>query len=151
MAVTGEVKDLVIPVLDDLGLDLFDIQYHKAGRRSVLRIFIDKPGGVTIDDCQSASREIETILDVKEVVPGSYHLEVSSPGIERPLRHEADYGQYAGRKIKVKLTSKILNQKTFVGLNHGIVGGSLQLEVAPDQLIEIPLATVAAAHLVVDF
>lgn len=151
MAVTGEVKDLVIPVLDDLGLDLFDIQYHKAGRRSVLRIFIDKPGGVTIDDCQSASREIETILDVKEVVTGSYHLEVSSPGIERPLRHEADYAQYAGRKIKVKLTSKILNQKTFVGLNHGIVGGSLRLEVAPDQLIEIPLATVAGAHLVVDF
>jgi len=151
LALTGEVRDLVIPVLEDLGLELFDVQYHRAGRRSVLRIFIDKPGGVAIDDCQRASREIETLLEIKEVVPGSYNLEVSSPGINRPMRHEADYVKYAGSKIKVKLTSMILNQKTYVGINRGIVGGALQLEIAPDQLVEIPLTVVAGARLVVDF
>ncbi|MDX1763047.1 MAG: ribosome maturation factor RimP [bacterium] len=151
MALTGEVRDLVIPVLKDLGLELFDVHYHRAGRRSVLRIFIDKPGGVTIDDCQGASREIETLLDIKEVVPGSYHLEVSSPGINRPMRHEADYVKYTGSRIKVKVTSPIANQKTFVGINRGLAGGVLQLEVKPDQLVEIPLANVAGAHLVVDF
>jgi ribosome maturation factor RimP len=151
MTVTEHVKMLVIPILDDLGLELFDVHYNKAGTRSILRVFIDKSGGVSIDDCQRASREIETILDVKEVVPGSYNLEVSSPGINRPLRNGADYVKYKGNKIKVKLASKIANQKTFFGVNCGIKEGVLNLEVTPGELIEIPVSKIVRANLIVDF
>ncbi|NOY53838.1 MAG: ribosome maturation factor RimP [Deltaproteobacteria bacterium] len=150
MNVTEKVRALVQPILDGLGLELFDLTYSQAGQ-GLLRIFIDKEEGVTLDDCTQVSRELETLLDVKEVVPGSYRLEVSSPGINRPMRHEADYRKYSGRRIKVKLVRKISDRKTFVGVNRGVSGGILQLEVSPEQMVEIPLQEVVRASLEVDF
>ncbi len=151
MNVTENVRALVQPILDSMGLELFDLVYSQAGKGGVLRIFIDKQEGVTLDDCRQVSRELETLLDVKDVVPGSYRLEVSSPGINRPMRHEADYRKYCGSKIKVKLIRKIADQKTFVGINRGIEQGVLKLEISPEHTMEIPLHAVTRANLEFDF
>lgn len=140
----------MVPILDSLGLELFDLSFQKAGRHHALRIFIDKKDGVTIDDCQRASREISAILDMKDPVPGTYSLEVSSPGINRPIRDRQDYQRYIGSKIKVRLFTHISNQKTFIGINRGLEEETLRLEVAPDQEILIPVNDVAKANLEVD-
>jgi len=149
MNVTEKVRVLVQPILDSLGLELFDLTYSQAGK-GLLRVFIDKEGGVNLDDCQAVSRELGILLDVKEIVPGSYRLEVSSPGINRPMRHEADYQKYAGSKIKVKLVRKIADRKTFVGINRGVSEGKVKLEISPEETVEIPLHEVARANLDVD-
>jgi ribosome maturation factor RimP len=151
VSVTENIRELVVPILEDLGLELYDLTYQKAGKQGLLRVFIDKEGGVTLEDCQRVSQDLGAILDVKDVVPGSYHLEVSSPGINRRMRHEGDYRKYCGSKLKVRLMKKFLDQKTFVGINRGITEGKLRLEISPDREIEIPLQEVTRANLEVDF
>ncbi len=151
MALTETVRELVTPILDSLSLSLFDITYQKAGKRGLLRIFIDKEGGVTLDDCQRVSREVGAILEVKDVVPGSYNLEVSSPGINRPMRHESDYERYTGSKLKIRLYAPLENRKTYIGLNRGIDKGILTLEITPEQILRIPITDIARANLEVDF
>jgi ribosome maturation factor RimP len=146
-----KVRDLVAPVLESLGLELFDLSLQKAGRKNALRIFIDKEGGVTIDDCQRASREISILLDVKDAVPGSYTLEVSSPGVNRPLRDHEDYQRYVGSKIKIRLYRAMLDRKTLVGIDRGVEEGMLRLEVAPEREIEIPMSEIVQGNLVFDF
>jgi ribosome maturation factor RimP len=151
MSVIQEVRELVVPVLDSLGVELFDLNFKKAGKRYLLRIFIDKEGGVSIDDCQKASKEISLLLDMKDAVPWSYNLEVSSPGINRPIRNEQDYLKYTGKKIKVRLFTQVSNQKTWIGINHGIEGATLRLEISPDQELVIPVGDIAQANLEFDF
>ena len=151
MSVIEKVSSLVLPVLHSLGLELFDLQYQKAGKRYLLRVFIDKEGGVTVDDCQRASHEISVLLDIKDAVPGQYKLEVSSPGINRPIRNEQDYEKYRGSKIKVKLFNSISNQKMFIGINHGIEEETLRLEISSEQELSIPLREIAKANLEYDF
>lgn len=151
MSVAEEVKELVAPILQSLGFELFDVTFTRSGGYSLLRVFIDKDGGVTIDDCQNASREIAAILDVKDRVPGRYNLEVSSPGINRAIRNEKDYERYQGSKIKVKLLRAVSNQKTFVGINRGVEGETLRLEISSDQEIRIPVHEISKANLEVDF
>jgi len=152
MSITEKVRDLAIPILDSFDLELFDIELQKGGNRRILRIFIDKKeGGVTLDDCQRASREIEVLLDVKDVVPGSYVLEVSSPGINRPIRSEYEFQKYAGSKIKVKLLTKISDQKIFIGIDRGVDAESLRLEIEPGKEMLIPMKQIVKANLEADF
>lgn len=152
MSITERVRDLVMPILDYLELELFDLQLQKAGNRQILRIFIDKKeGGVTLDDCQMVSQEIGALLDVKDVVPGSYVLEVSSPGTNRPIRNENDFQKYAGSKIRVKLLTKISDQKVFIGVDRGVDSENLRLEIEPGKEIRIPLRQIVKANLEVDF
>jgi ribosome maturation factor RimP len=151
MPLKEKVRDLVKPVLASLGLELFELTFQKTGHRSFLRIFIDKEGGITLDDCQRASREISLLLDVKDVVPESYNLEVSSPGINRPIRNVQDYNRYKDYKVKVKLFTPIANQKVFIGINRGLDEEALRLEIKADKEIRIPLSEIEKANLEVDF
>ncbi|PIV83156.1 MAG: ribosome maturation factor [Nitrospirae bacterium CG17_big_fil_post_rev_8_21_14_2_50_50_9] len=152
MSITEKVRDLAIPILDSFDLELFDIELQKGGNRRILRIFIDKKeGGVTLDDCQRASREIEVLLDVKDVVPGSYVLEVSSPGINRTIRSEYEFQKYAGSQIKVKLLTKISDQKIFIGIDRGVDAESLRLEIEPGKEMLIPMKQIVKANLEADF
>ncbi len=150
MSVLNRVRELAAPILEDLGLELFDLAFKKAGGHQILRVFIDKKGGVTLDDCQRASREISALLDVKDIVPGSYSLEVSSPGINRPIRNEQEFQQYQGNKIKVRLFTTISDQKTFIGINRGVERDTLRLEISPGREVRIPVHEVAKANLEVD-
>ena len=131
--IVQQVEDLVLPVVEDLGLELVDIEYQREGRGWVLRIFLDKENGITLDDCAEASREISTLLDVEDVVPHAFNLEVSSPGIERPLKKLADFERFNGKTAKIKTNlscdpdGRGQNRKTFVGTLQGVREGKVVL------------------------
>jgi ribosome maturation factor RimP len=99
--IKDHIQKIVVPVLDDLGFELVDIELRGHRKDLVLTIFIDKEGGVNLDDCAEASHEVGTLLDVEDAIPGSYRLEVSSPGLDRPLKKAGDYKRFAGKLIKL--------------------------------------------------
>ena len=110
------------------GYELVHVEYLPRGAASILRLYIDRPGGVTVDDCQHVSRHVSVLLDVEDLIPHHYVLEVSSPGIERPLFKQSDYSRFAGKEIRLTTNEKIEGRKNFVGLLHGISEGVVELE-----------------------
>lgn len=122
------LQDLFIPVLQDLGCELWGIEIQRAGRFSTLRIFIDKPQGVTIDDCAEASRQMSAILDVEDPIKDKYHLEVSSPGMDRRLFTLEQMHQYIGQEISLNLRIPVLNRRKWQGKLQAIQNDMLTLE-----------------------
>ncbi len=114
-SVADAIEALAAPVLRAHGLTLVDLQYAGGGRRSALRFFVDKPGGVTIDDCQRFSREIGDLLDVSDLVPGSFDLEVSSPGLDRELKNDRELAWAVGRRVRAWTREPVDGQREFVG------------------------------------
>lgn len=110
-----KVQEFAKGVLPSLGLELVEVQYRQEGHGWVLRLFIDGPGGIGVDQCASVSREMNVFLDVEDIIPNAFHLEVSSPGLERPLRDIADFKRFTGKKARVKVRHPIDGQKVFVG------------------------------------
>lgn len=130
------------------GIEVVEVEFLGGGRNRVLRIFIDKPMGVTHADCEFISQQVGTILDVEDVIPGAgYQLEVSSPGVERKLRKPADYQRFAGQKAKVTLNEPVENQRHWEGTLRGIDGNLIALEPSEGRLIHIPLEYVLKANL----
>jgi ribosome maturation factor RimP len=134
--VLESIREVVVPVVDALNLKIVDIEYKEAGPRSILRIFIDKPGGVTIDDCVEASREINVRLDVHDLIPHKYTLEISSPGLTRKLKTVKDFEESVGRRVKI-----ITKRGCFIGrladFREGvaeIVGGERSERVGFDEI-----------------
>jgi ribosome maturation factor RimP len=109
------VREILNPLLLEGGLELVDLEYRREGRGRVLRIYIDKEGGVTVDDCAKLSRELGTLLDVHDVIPGSYNLEVSSPGLTRALKRPRDFEKFRGKMVKIKTKMDIEDRRVFVG------------------------------------
>lgn len=144
------VVELIQPVFEGVGLELIDVTFTKEGSDWYLRIFIDKPGGVGIEDCQSISREIDKILDDKDPIPQSYVLEVSSPGIERPLKKPADYDRFSGSLANIITYVPLGGKKNFRGRLVGLRGNDVVLTVNGSE-ITIPFEQVAGAHLEVEF
>jgi ribosome maturation factor RimP len=152
----SRVTDIAGALVASLGLELVEIEYKKEGRAMVLRLFVDREGGVTLDDCAAVSRELSEVLDVEDVIPGHYTLEVSSPGLNRPLRKEADYGRYRGRLVRIKTFELLPDdagnpRKTFVGELLGLEGGTVRLKLNEGQTAGIPLEKVAKANLEFEF
>lgn len=114
--VVGVIEGILNPILLEDGLELVDIQYGDGAGRKYLRIYIDKEGGVTVEDCAKLSRELEVLLDVHDVLPGSYTLEVSSPGINRPLKTPEDFKRFRGNKVNIKTKAEVEGRKVFTGL-----------------------------------
>jgi ribosome maturation factor RimP len=157
--ILDRVERLVTPVLAEMSLELVDLEYQREGRSSFLRFFIDKEGGVTLDDCADFSREVSALLDVEDVIETSYRLEVSSPGLERPLKKVADYERFVGKPVKIKTRQKLdpdqrgHERKTFFGTLLGYSDGRvkvLQTDKKGGQ-IEIPLDEIEKANLELDF
>jgi ribosome maturation factor RimP len=111
-----KIQEFVESLLPSMGLELVEIQYRPEGEGWVLRLFLDGPDGIGVDQCAKVSREVSFFLDVEDLVPHAFNLEVSSPGLERPLRNIDDYKRFAGKKARVKLRHPIGDQKVFVGL-----------------------------------
>jgi ribosome maturation factor RimP len=150
--VVARVKEITERVGGSEGIELFDVKLLGGGKRRVLRIVIDKAGGVTHADCELISQQVGTILDVEDVVPGgSYTLEVSSPGVERPLREAQDYERYAGRKARVSLREPVENRRQWEGILAGVSGGMVTLELAPGKSIQFALDQVSKANLKFDW
>lgn len=150
------VKNLALPILESMGIELVDIEFGKAGRDAVLRLFIDKEGGIMLDDCADVSRELSMVLDVEDVIACNYSLEVSSPGLDRPLKKAADYERFTGRLIKVRTYEPLPDdkgnkRKTFLGKLDGLIDGVVKMTLAEGQTASIPLERVAKANLEFEF
>jgi ribosome maturation factor RimP len=128
-SIIAAIEAYAEPVLDDLGLELVEIQYRREGHGWVLRFFIDKEGGVTIDDCTAVSRAMSTWLDVEDLIEQAYHLEVSSPGLERPLKKIEDFKRFAGRKARIKLREPRDDRHVFTGILESVQGNEVTLIV----------------------
>jgi len=154
--VTGRVKELAEPLAASLGLELVDVEYRQEGGRMVLRIYIDRHGGVTLDDCAQVSRELAEILDVEDFIHCRYNLEVSSPGLDRPLKKLADYERFIGRLVKIRTIELLLDdagngRKTFTGELLGVDKGIVLLKLKEGQTARIPTGKVAKANLEIEF
>ena len=157
--VTEQIEELVQPILDDLGLELVDLVYQRENRGWVLRFFLDHEGGITLDQCAEASREISAILDVEDVIDTAYTLEVSSPGLDRPLKKAADYQRFAGQMAKIKTLVAIdpdqrgRSRKTFAGTLDGLDGENVLLTLKEKSAaqVRIPLGQIESAHLEYEF
>ena len=150
--VVSRVTGLAGPILSSLGLELVDIEYKREGRAMVLRLFIDREGGITLDDCATVSRELAEILEVEDFISAHYTLEVSSPGLNRPLKKAADYERYRGRLIRIKTFELLPDdagnpRKTFLGDLLGLDGGIVRVKLTEGQTAGIPLEKIAKANL----
>ena len=114
--ITDAVSKLALPVVEAQGCTLWDVEYVKEAGTYYLRIFIDKEGGVGIDDCEAVSRTLDPILDIEDPIPESYVFEVGSPGAERELKRPSDFEQFIGNEVEIKTYRPIEGQKTFVGI-----------------------------------
>jgi ribosome maturation factor RimP len=145
-SVTGIVRELVEPVIIRAGMELVDVAYQGGQTGMTLRLVIDKPDGVTVDDCADVSHLVGDILDVKDPIPGRYHLEVSSPGINRPLTRQQDFDRFSGQKIYVETKALLDGRRRFKGVLAGIRNGKVRLSVQGDS-VEIPLDDILKARL----
>ena len=114
-----KTETLLEPIITRLGFELVDVEYVKEGGQWYLRAYIDKPGGITVDDCEAVSREFSDILDEKDYIEDSYIFEVSSPGLERPLKKEKDFKRSLGEEVEVRTYRAIDHQKEFIGILDG--------------------------------
>ena len=147
-AVIARVTEIAERVARSEGLEVTDVQFAGSGRRRVLRIYIDKPQGVSHADCELLSQQVSAILDVEDVIPGgSYTLEVSSPGVERPLKRPRDFQACLGRKARIVLAEPVDNQSYWEGTLTAFSDGCVSLEPAPGRLIRIDLRQVKKANL----
>ena len=145
--VQRRVEEIADSLLKDEGLELVDLEYRREGRRWVLRLFIDKEGGVTVEDCATVSRELADILDAKDAIPEAYVLEVSSPGLNRRVRKRRDFSRFAGRKVEVRLAALQDGRRKIVGTIIGVEGEAVVV-AAPEATYTIALEDIARATLV---
>ncbi len=121
------VTDIVLPITVMNGIDLVDVEYVKEGRDWFLRVYIDKTGGITIDDCQRVSEELDRRMEDLEVIDKRYYLEVSSPG-ERPLKKDADFRRYCGEPVEVRLYKALNGKKTYEGTLVGLINDCIVID-----------------------
>ena len=147
------IERLGSPVAEEMGYELVAVEYRKEGPDWVLRCFIDSTSGIGINECQKFSEALGKILDEADPIPGSYLLEVSSPGIERPLRKDADFIRFTGSTIEITLHKALNNQKVYQGELLGLVAGEMYPMVriqSKETIMEIPRTDIAKAHIVAE-
>ncbi|MBM7854435.1 ribosome maturation factor RimP [Desulfohalotomaculum tongense] len=145
-----QVEEFATPIVEAMDMELVEVEYVKEGVQWYLRVYIDKPGGVDLDDCQAVSEKLDKILDEKDPIPNSYILEVSSPGIERPLKKDADFERFSGRLISVNTYAPVNGKKNFTGKLLGLSQSGVKVEVDGEQ-VDIPKDKIASAKLAVEF
>jgi len=148
--VMKEVSALIEPVLDEMEIELVDIAYLSEQGRWILRIYVDKSGGITLGDCTRVNREIGDLIEVKDIFHQEYVLEVSSPGLNRRLKKEKDFERAVGENIKIRMVTPFEGQRNFRGSLQSFQDGILCLSVK-DDLILLPYRDVEKANLVYNF
>ena len=144
--IISEIESFVAPLLAEMGLELVEIQFRREGHGWVLRIFIDTEQGVTLDDCAAVSRQVSAYLDVEDLIEYAYNLEVSSPGIERPLTKKDDFERFKGRKARIKLLEPLGDQRVLIGVLMGLQGDAVVLEIE-NETVSLELANIKRARL----
>jgi ribosome maturation factor RimP len=156
--VVDEVRAAAARVAASYGLEIFDVQFRREAAGMVLRVQIDRPGpsataeeSVSVEDCARVSRDLSAILDVEDVVPTAYTLEVSSPGLDRPLRTVADYHRFAGRRAKLVMRDAVDGQAYFKGRLGGVDGDAVVIDADDGRQHRVPVGVIARANLEVEF
>lgn len=140
--------ELLEPVVESLGYELVDLELRLGGH-SIVRLFIDKDDGITLDDCELVSHQVSGVLDVEDPLPGNYSLEISSPGIDRALRTADHFSRFAGERVKMQTHALVNGRKRFKGTLKGIEGEEITLEVDGAE-VKVTLDNVHSARLVPD-
>lgn len=147
--VPGKIQALVEPVVDSLGYELVGIEYLIQGKHGLLRVYIDTDDGVDVKDCQRVSHQLSGVLDVEDVIKGQYQLEVSSPGLDRPLFTEEHFERFAGRQAKLKLTVPMEGRRKFQGVLQGVKDGNVLIDVG-EEVFSLSLSAIDKANLIPD-
>jgi ribosome maturation factor RimP len=158
------IRELAARIAGSYGLEIFDVEMHRERGQQILRVTLDRPGpsataeeSVSLDDCARVAEELSATLDVEDpggpggTVSGSYTLEVSSPGLDRPLRHADDYRRFAGRWAKIVTSEPVARQTAFAGRVKGVDGDEVLFESEGRKLVRLPLRLIARARLDVEF
>ena len=145
------VTELVMPIVDTLSFDLVDVEFLKEGANWYLRVYIDKPGGIAIDDCQAVSEKLSDRLDEVDPVKQSYILEVSSPGLERPLKKDSDFERFKGEDIEVKLFQPLNGKKIFEGKLLGLIEDKISIKQSSGEELMFERADTATVRRVLKF
>ncbi len=145
-----QLEKLVEPIVNDLGYELVDIEMVTENQRWVLRVYIDNPSGVTLEDCEVVSTNLDYLLDEEDPIPHSYMLEVSSPGAERPLKKPKDFINFAGKKVFVKTYIKIGGRKNFKGKLIGLEDDLVLIETDNEGEVKVPMGKITKAHLLLE-
>jgi len=147
-AILEKVRQIAQRVGESEGIEIVDVELAGGGRGRLLRIYIDKPAGVTHGDCETISQQVGTILDVEDAMPGgSYTLEVSSPGLERRLKRAEDFRRFEGRKARILLREPVEGNRLWEGVLAGCTDGMVALEPAPGKSVAIKLDNIQRANL----
>ncbi len=147
MARADKLREMLEPAVNAVGMQLWGIEYMPQGRHSILRLYIDSPDGVTVEDCAAVSHQVSGVLDVEDPIKGEYNLEVSSPGLDRPLFEYEQYEPYIGCDVRVRLKVAVSGKRNFTGKLIGAENGSLRFSVA-DQEVSVAFTQIDKANLV---
>lgn len=144
-------EEILLPMMEELGFELVDVEYVKEGSTWYLRAYIDKPGGINIDDCETVSRRLSDILDEKDYIDEAYILEVSSPGLGRPLKKEKDYKRSLGEEVEIRTYRMIDRQKEFTGILKAYDEKTVTIEPDGGTLLTFDKSDIALIRLAFDF
>ena len=146
-----KTEALLIPMMEEYGFELVDVEYVKEGSNYYLRAYIDKPGGITIDDCETVSRRLSDQLDEQDFIPEAYILEVSSPGLGRPLKKEKDYIRSIGKEVEIHTFRPVEHEKTWEGVLTAYDKDTVTLAVSEEKSITFERTNLALIRLAFDF
>ena len=149
MLLEKKLEDLLGPTIESMGFELWAVEYVPAGRHSTLRVYADKEGGITVDDCADISYQISSVLDVEDPIQGAYHLEVSSPGLDRVLNKPSHFQRYVGKGVRVRTAVAVLGRKRINGTITQANDEGIVVEVDGESF-EIPYDLIEKANLVVE-
>ena len=145
-----ELEKLLIPVVEALGYRCWGIEFLSQGRHSLLRVYIDHPDGVSVEACAAVSRQASAVLDVEDPISGDYTLEVSSPGMDRPLFTLEHYAAYVGEQAKIRLRTPYEGRRNFQGVIRGVEGEDVVLQVEDHEYL-LPIDSIDKSHIVPRF
>ncbi|MDY3249323.1 MAG: ribosome maturation factor RimP [Candidatus Choladocola sp.] len=146
-----KTEELLQPIIEKHQFELVDVEYVKEGGSWYLRAYIDKPGGITVDDCELVSRALSDLLDVHDFIDEPYILEVSSPGLGRPLKKDKDFARSIGEEVEIKTFRAINHQKDFTGILKEYDKEKIVIEVDEEETMEFARADIALVRLAFDF
>lgn len=145
-----QLQALLAPVVEGLGFQCWGIEYISQGKHTVLRVYIDKEGGIMVEDCEAVSRQISGVLDVEDPITSEYALEVSSPGMDRPLFTLEQYAAHAGEQVKIKLRTPFEGRRNFQGLLRGVEDQDVVVQVDQNEFL-LPIDSIDKANIIPSF
>lgn len=147
----AQTEAMVLPILDRMGFELYDIEYVKEGSSYYLRVYIDKPGGISVNDCETVAREMNPILDEKDFIPDSYIFEVSSPGLGRPLKKDKHLSKSIGETVEIRTFRPINHEKQFEGVLQSFDADQIVIKDKAGNELTFVRADIALIRLALDF